>query len=502
MRKYGTTVYVSRRWPLMLRLKGTVILQIWWQVILLGLYSTAVYLVSRYSEWKMAYSLNLVTVLGMVVSLLLVFRTNTAYDRYWEGRRLWSQMTLCIRNLTRSIWVCVAETETRDLLEKKSAINLLVAFAYSTKHYLREEYGYNYDDMIDLLSHIPKYSIPTSTQPMDWRLDIPSTSQEQQPQTSGMSCQPQANPRQSTSRSRRLSKSEPALAFDFLTPTNIPVELSYYIGSYIKSCSNKNKVDPATLTVMNNAVVSLIDCLTGFERILRTPIPLAYSIHLHHATWIYLLALPFQLVSNMQELMIPAVMLAAFTLLGILGIGYEIENPFNDDYNDLPLDDFCKVIQAEVDSMVAARAPVPSEWIFSEDNYPLSNSTLSAKELSQMSLEQVHVLMAVDHEGQHQLHHQANKSSNLQYSRSVSGNSRATVPASGPLSPASISFGPDSRLGTNEKYQQQQRPPMPSRPQQLHQAQSSSGSGMTRINSSSSSSTFSSERKVGYADGE
>ncbi|KAF9920640.1 hypothetical protein BGZ67_001100, partial [Mortierella alpina] len=93
--------------------------------------------------------------MGMVVSLLLVFRTNTAYDRYWEGRRLWSQMTLSIRNLTRSIWVCVAETETRDLLEKKSAINLLVAFAFATKHYLREEYGYNYDDMIDLLTHIP-----------------------------------------------------------------------------------------------------------------------------------------------------------------------------------------------------------------------------------------------------------------------------------------------------------------------------------------------------------
>ncbi|KAG0323968.1 hypothetical protein BG004_003575, partial [Podila humilis] len=63
---------------------------------------------------------------------------------------------------------------TRDLLEKKSAINLLVAFAFATKHYLREEYGYNYDDMVELLAHIPKYSIPTSTQPMDWRTDAPA----------------------------------------------------------------------------------------------------------------------------------------------------------------------------------------------------------------------------------------------------------------------------------------------------------------------------------------
>ncbi|KAG0265222.1 hypothetical protein BG011_005265 [Mortierella polycephala] len=424
-RKYGTTIYVSRRWPMMLRFKGTVIRQIWWQVLLVGIYSTAVLLISKYTSWEMGYSLNLVSVMGMVVSLLLVFRTNTAYDRFWESRRLWSQLTLCIRNLTRAFWVCVAETETRDLLEKKSAINLLVAFSFATKHYLREEYGYDYDDMIDLLNHIPKYSIPSSTHAMDWRMDIPTDlntlapehRQNQQNTTSNMSSEPDSNS------TYHLTRADQTLAFDFLTPTNIPIELSYYIGSYIKSCSNKGKVDAATLTMMTNALVSMVDCLTGFERILRTPIPLAYSIHLYHATWIYLLALPFQLVSNMSEFMIPATMIAAFTLLGILSIGYEIENPFNDDYNDLPLDDFCKVIQAEVETMVATRATLPSEWIFSEDNYPLPQSELSAKELSSLSLEEVRQIMA--DETRHYTPEQRQrlrKSKTSQYTRSVDGN--------------------------------------------------------------------------------
>ncbi|KAF9997475.1 hypothetical protein BGZ80_009545 [Entomortierella chlamydospora] len=432
MRVYGTTVFVSRRRPLMLRLKGTVILQIWWQVLLVGIYASLVFLINKYSTWKMTYTLNLVSVMGMVVSLLLVFRTNTAYDRYWEGRRLWSQMTLSIRNMTRGIWVCVSETETRDLLEKKSAINLLVAFAFATKHYLRGEYGYNYSDMVDLLTHIPKYSIPTSTQPMDWRMDVPTPletlsptpQQQQKSQVSDMystSVAERTSGVFSRNRARRASKQQ-ELAFDFLTPTNIPVELSFYIASYIKSCSNKGKVDASTLTMMNNALVMMVDCLTGFERILRTPIPLAYSIHLHHATWIYILALPFQLVANMGPAMIPATMLAAFTMLGILGIGYEIENPFNDDYNDLPLDDFCKVIQAEVDSMVATRAPVPSDWIFSADNYPLSQSDLSAKQLSELSLEQVHEIMAskAPAEGVG-----ARRSVQLQYTRSVTANNIA-----------------------------------------------------------------------------
>ncbi|KAG0052661.1 hypothetical protein BGZ83_002318 [Gryganskiella cystojenkinii] len=445
-RKYGTTVHVSRRWPLMMRLKGTVIPQIWWQVLLVGAYAGAVFCISKFSGWKMGYSLNLVSVMGMVVSLLLVFRTNTAYDRYWEGRRLWSQMTLCIRNLTRAIWVCVNEAETRDLLEKKSAINLLVAFAYSTKHYLREEYGYDYEDMVDLLTHIPKYSIPSSTQPLDWRLDIPgppagSPSNFATLSPTSVQFQNQDLPSQMSSagvgapgttfgeggRARRQSKVERALAFDFLTPTNIPVELSYYIGSYIKSCSSKGKVDAATLTLMNNNLVSMLDCLTGFERILRTPIPLAYSIHLHHATWIYLLALPFQLVASMGPMVVIATMLTAFTLLGILAAAYEIENPFNDDYNDLPLDDFCKVIQAEVASMVATRAPDPSSWIYSENNYPLANSDLSAKELSALSLQHVHDLMANEHPMNER---SGRKSMQLQYSRSVRQNTASAYPAS------------------------------------------------------------------------
>ena len=82
-------------------------------------------------------------------------------------------------------------------------------------------------------------------------------------------------------------------------------------------------------------LTSLTDCLSGLERILNTPIPVAYAFHLEHSVWIYLLALPYQLVGELNWWSIPAVTLASFALLGILGIGDEIENPFGYDYNDL-----------------------------------------------------------------------------------------------------------------------------------------------------------------------
>lgn len=53
-------------------------------------------------------------------------------------------MTLAIRTLTRCIWVMVKEPEgSKSVVEKTSAINLLLAFAFATKNYLREEYSYD-----------------------------------------------------------------------------------------------------------------------------------------------------------------------------------------------------------------------------------------------------------------------------------------------------------------------------------------------------------------------
>jgi putative membrane protein len=49
--------------------------------------------------------------LGFVISLLLVFRTNTAYDRWWEGRKLWGSLTNNSRNLAMKLSVILPEEE-------------------------------------------------------------------------------------------------------------------------------------------------------------------------------------------------------------------------------------------------------------------------------------------------------------------------------------------------------------------------------------------------------
>lgn len=116
---------------------------------------------------------------------------------------------------------------------------------------------------------------------------------------------------------------------------NIPIEISHLIMSYIKCVRQRGLTDDPTTTTMNNALNSLVDCIAQFEKILKTPIPLAYSVHLNHIVWLYFLALPYQLVGLLDWWTIPVVTLAAFIMLGILDIGWEIENPFGYDENDL-----------------------------------------------------------------------------------------------------------------------------------------------------------------------
>jgi putative membrane protein len=106
------------------------------------------------------------------------------------------------------------------------------------------------------------------------------------------------------------------------------------------------------LSDMHKLLDLLVDMLGGCERILRTPMPIAYAIHLKQLLLLYCLSLPFQMVSSIQWWTGPVVALISFTLFGIEEIGIEIENPFGHDPNDLPLDAICATIQRNIEDLI------------------------------------------------------------------------------------------------------------------------------------------------------
>jgi putative membrane protein len=127
----------------------------------------------------------------------------------------------------------------------------------------------------------------------------------------------------------------------------------------------------------DNNIASLNDVLTGTDRILNTPLPVAYAIAISQVTWMYIIMLPFQLIETLQWVAIPGSIFAAYIILGIMLIGREIENPFGTDVNDLPLDLFCQQIAAEIDIISSTRKPKSSDWVKHPDNlvlFPISST--------------------------------------------------------------------------------------------------------------------------------
>ncbi|ODM97773.1 hypothetical protein Ocin01_08902 [Orchesella cincta] len=380
--------------PLICRIRGTVILQLWYKIIFCCLYAGGLVGIHKYAGYNVSIPKDILPVISVVVGLLLVFRTNTAYDRFWEGRKEWALLTVYIRNLARTFWIMVDDhNDSSVIVEKVTVINLLVAFAYATKHYIRSEYSYEEEDLRDLIAFLPRTFFPSSTTPLhEQESQVKQIREGTQGNIPAKKAPPPPPPTTENAKKRRASVPYVASSYDSV-PTNIPLEISYYIQSYIKTVKDRNLIDNPTCRILDTALGNMINCLTGFERIRRTPIPMSYSVHLHHATWIVILIVPVTWIKDVGWGTVPAIGVAAFCLLGILEIGREIENPFGYDFNDLNLDDFCQIIHKECVAIVAQKFPDPKEWLFSETNRPIIANAKSAVDLAKMNNDQIMIML-------------------------------------------------------------------------------------------------------------
>lgn len=276
-----------------LQLKGSVILAIYKRVIGCGLFGIFVSIL-YYFQLSVSQPILESVIPSIVLGLLLVFRTNTAYERFWEGRKCWGSIVNNVRNLARQIWVSIDEISAEDRKNKIAALYLLVAFAVATKLHLRGE----------LVTNELEELIPDS-------------------------------------KYRKLENMN-----------NPPLELAFWIGDYLQQQYNHKCLNIYQLIAMQELLNNLVDNLGSCERILKTPIPLAYAIHLKQLLLLYCYLLPFQIVESLGWWTGLIVALISFTLFGIEAIGLEIENPFGYDANDLPLDTICNTIKRNIDDLI------------------------------------------------------------------------------------------------------------------------------------------------------
>lgn len=229
------------------------------------------------------------TLLGFAISMLLVFRTNTAYDRWWEGRRQWGSLV----NNSRNFAVKLAALFAGDESARKLFAQLIPTFAFSLKAHLQSE----------------------ETQ---WQLD---------------------------------ERPHPEIP-NFNNNGHVPSQVVKTMMEKLREQQAQGIISPENLLFINPELSSFLDICGACERIRNTPIPYSYSVFIKKFIFLYVLTLPIGLVFSLGYIVIPVVVFVFYVLGSLELIAEEIEEPFGRDANDLPMQRLCENIRKNVEEIM------------------------------------------------------------------------------------------------------------------------------------------------------
>ena len=289
------TVYDPNKWTSHLfDIEGSMVREIMGRVALCVIWSAAIVLLYDFGpEYfkKMAIAETAHSLIGPALALLLVFRTNSSYDRFWEGRKQWG----CIVNETRNLGRQAEAWFAADRELTTRFIRWTGAFAFATMFRLRGGNGLG----------AGRHGLPDD--------EVMAAMQ------SG----------------------------------HVPLAVARRLTLLATDAKQRGLIDAMQLRSIDQNVLSLVDYCGACERIRSTPAPFGYVVHLRRALIIYCLTIPLALVQRYDWETIVVTLIISYILFGIEEIGVEIENPFDTTINDLPLERICETIDRDLKQIIA-----------------------------------------------------------------------------------------------------------------------------------------------------
>ena len=265
-------------------------------LIIMGLYSWGVaYLELHHFKFSKDSNIKNVSILhsllGFAISMLLVFRTNTAYDRWWEGRRQWGTLVNSSRNLAIKLNGLLPQDDEKS---RSFFIQLIPRFALELKHHLQSE--------------ATRLSLDEKPHP-----EVP----------------------------------------DFDRSKHVPNQVASLIMNRIFLLQRQKQLTSEQLLILNNEATSFMEICGACERIKNTPIPFSYSNFIKKFIFLYMITLPIGYVFSLGYLIIPVVLFVFYVLGSLEIIAEEIEDPFGNDLNDLPMQRMYENIKRNVAEILA-----------------------------------------------------------------------------------------------------------------------------------------------------
>lgn len=224
-------------------------------------------------------------ILGFVISLLLVFRTNTAYDRWWEARKLWGSLVNNSRNFSIKLSAILKDENDRKFF--RTFIPAYASILY--KHLNNSETAKQLFDDVDLELDHHKHK---------------------------------------------------------------PNQVKRMMYHKINDLYDAKKITGDQLITLDAELVAFTDICGACERIKNTPIPYSYSAFIKKFIFFYIMTLPFGYSLSLGYYVVPVVMFIFYVLASLELIAEEIEDPFGDDENDLPIKKMSENIKRHVEELI------------------------------------------------------------------------------------------------------------------------------------------------------
>jgi putative membrane protein len=257
----------------------------------MGVFSTAyVAIVVDLAQLHYESTIQFHSIIGVMLGLFLVFRINTAYDRWWEGRKLWGKLVNDTRHLAIKINSMLPIDRTVD---REFFIDMIANIAFATKEHLRDSI---------LVSEL---SLPDET-----------------------------------------------LRNNVISSTHRPNKLADALFERTNQLYKDQIIDGYQLYILDKELKGFVDMIGGCERIKTTPIPFSFSMFIKKFLFIYSLTLPVSFAWQFGYWTTPIVILTFYFLVSVELISEEIEDPFGEDINDLPLDEICFKIKKNVEEIM------------------------------------------------------------------------------------------------------------------------------------------------------
>uniref|UniRef100_A0A7S0S479 Bestrophin homolog n=1 Tax=Chlamydomonas leiostraca TaxID=1034604 RepID=A0A7S0S479_9CHLO len=227
---------------------------------------------------------------SFALSLLLVFRTDSSYGRWLEAMNTWSTVKDVSKDIVRMVSCWVEDPKARAFL-----LRWTIAFSKCLKVSVREKGDYA-AELNGVLLPAERAKLASSTSP---------------------------------------------------GPTQFA--LAVLSSAVTRSVDSEVRADK-----LLSAIARLGSAISACDKLLKYPIPLAYTRHTSRFMIIWLCFLPLSLWDDCGWGVLPIEALVSFLLLGIEEIGVQIEEPFR----RLPLDDLCADIERDIGALAGSRDQV------------------------------------------------------------------------------------------------------------------------------------------------